>query len=363
MSTDFKMMFAGLGAQGGKHRIPAALAVAEETGLVVPAIVDTNVERAIAYQAKYGDPEFLETLRRRGYDVSRDAAVRFRDARVFARVEDALELGADAVTSVVPGAAKPEVGRAAATAGVHLHSDKPTAPTPGEAEQLFDLFDEAGAYLQIGYHLPYMLDQLLAMLRDEQLHMIEWVLSWTRADGIPGAPHFTDPQTGGITGDIAGHVMKMIRPLTGADPIEVLTATASYKAGTDRAETGMDALLGLSNGGHARVIADWKTGVGVGEQLKFVGSGSNGEQVEGRLHANRSDEDKPDPRAFAAVLRREDGGEPLVIGGAPPLYTGAMVAEHVDFVKGCREGRHSDRSTLVVEHTIADIRAKARLAA
>lgn len=350
-----------LGAQGGMHRIPAQLTAADtlrERGVetVVTAVVDPVEGRARAYIDQYRDPAWLRWLASRGYPISRDTLERFlASAEPYTRIEEALDRGADAVVSVVPGAAKMEVGLAAAEAGCHLYTDKPTAPTPEEAERLYAAFVAADRFMKVGYHLEDMIGRVVDFLERERLVIRWWRITWYRADGVPGPRHFTDPRSGGVTRDIGSHLVPPINPLTGQWPTSVLEATASYAAGPDRAETGMCAKLALPDGGRVDLGVDWRTGFGAGEQLRLEGWGDDGEELTARLHANRTDEDRPNARAFVPVLRREDDPTrpPLAVGEAPPLYTETMVKGAVGFVLASVNGEPADRSGVVVEQTVA----------
>lgn len=368
MSTkELAIVCAGIGNQGGKHRIPALLTAAPTQNLWVPAIVDPVIERAEAYLAEYANAEYIDWLGRRGYAVSPDAVGMFRDARVFARIEDAIDRG-DAVMSVVPGGAKMVVGRVAAEAGKHLFSDKPTAPTAEEAAELYELFTSRGLALKIGYHLADMVRVVVDLLVSEGVVINQWALSWVRANGIPGAEHFwADPATGGVTRDLGGHLAALIRILTGHDPVKVLSAIASNEAGRKlygdafKAEDSIEAIVAAQNDTLTQITASWGIGFGPSERLKIEGFGPDDEEVELRLHANKSDLHMPDTRAFRMVLRREGHERPFAVGHHEPmLYTRSMIKGIVDFARQCRGAGSTDPNPVMIERTVAGMLEAAR---
>jgi len=362
----FKVVVVGTGRQGTEHRIPSLRSV---PGVAITGVVDVAVERAQAVVDSYNDAGKLDELRAVGYDV-RDGQ---EPPRAYASLTEALrDERPDGVVVVVPHAFHKAAtlealsGRVAPAA--HVLVEKPMATSLADAVEMEQAAARTRRVLGVGYQNAHAVRWAAEQLRAGAIGELRGLtLHWTRESGIPGAEHFwASREDGGVTPDLAGHLVAPLQVLLGADNRVVrLSAKGSGAAGRAQhgagfvADDTVVARLELANGATGKLVVSWATGMAPDEQAGVTLFGSEG-KLEVPFIPQKGIGYVPSSGDFLPVLRRWDSGTEL--GPDPLIYTELVVDQAFNWVAAA-QGREElvlpGAAAVAVERVVDGIRRSA----
>jgi glucose-fructose oxidoreductase len=184
-----------------------------------------------------GDAAKLESVSRK-YGVERTYS--------YARYDECLKSGIDAVYLALPNHLHCEYAVRAARAGVHVLVEKPMALTEEECERMIRAARDARVKLMVAYRLHFERANLEAgeVARSGRIGEPRVFNSTFCTPVVPGNIRVRRDAGGGVLYDIGIYCINAARALFGDEPVEVRAATAGT---LDEVEESVSALLRFPN--------------------------------------------------------------------------------------------------------------------
>ena len=256
-------------------------------------------------------------------------------------LEEALELGVEAVVVSTPTFTHAELACAAAAAGKHVFCEKPMALTVAECDGMIAAAEEAGVVLQIGFMRRFQPEFAEARRRvaagDIGAPMV--VKSLTRGPGLPPPWAWSLSSSNGMLAEVNSHDFDCVRWLAGAEIERVYAETANLKGadrGVDEPDFYDNAVVSLRFDSGAIGTIDGTCPADYGYDARVELLGTEGLLVVGDLRGQAIVEARHRERGSVTPLHRTwperfaDGYRAemsafaaAALDGGPPVVTGA----------------------------------------
>jgi predicted dehydrogenase len=252
MTTEpFRVGILGAGEQADESRGPRLLDLSVPENVELVAVADMNVGAAHTFAGKFRVPNVYSTLG-----------------------EMLADAGLHGLINTTPHSAHASTTIEALEAGAHVLCEKPMATSVAEARRMLEVAQRTERVLAIGYQLPYMVEDLRALVEAGWIGDVLGVRAkWVRRFGVPDREAFwSDPEHGGVAVDLLGHLLSAALPMVPGRPLSI-EAQKSNRFGVARygerfrAEDTFAATVGFEGGARGEFTVAWAADVPEREEI------------------------------------------------------------------------------------------------